>query len=49
LVARTNWCCSWLYTPRDDGMPRTLILECRFDDFDCSSFINRIKKVIVIY
>jgi hypothetical protein len=41
-----DWCCSWLYTPRVDGMPRTLILAHTLDE--TSSFIDRIKKVIFL-
>jgi hypothetical protein len=44
---KLGWCCSWLYTPRDDGMPRALISEYTFEEsYHCYSFIERIKKVI---
>jgi hypothetical protein len=42
---KMDWCCSWLYSPRDDGKPRTLISEFN-KETHCSSFIDRIKKVI---
>jgi hypothetical protein len=41
-----DWCCSWLYSPREDGMPRTLITNDAIEEPDCTYFIDRIKKVI---
>jgi hypothetical protein len=51
LKDKIDWCCSWLYSPRDDGIARALLsdtsrtpIEEREPQF--SSFIDRIKKVI---
>jgi hypothetical protein len=49
-VDQIDWCCSWLYTPRDDGKPRML----RFCDYVngttefAAFFIEHIKKANVI-
>jgi hypothetical protein len=45
-----DWCFSWLYTPRNDGKPRMLKSNGDFNEAtDCASFIERIKKVIIIF
>jgi hypothetical protein len=47
LTDAIDWCRSWLYTPspRDAGMPRTLVLQ-GIKPPDCSFLIDRITKVI---
>jgi hypothetical protein len=43
---KIDWFCSWLYNPRDDGMPRTLNLET-LNKTNFSFLIDRIKKVFI--
>jgi hypothetical protein len=44
-----DWCCSWLYTPRDDGKPRMLKSnDSGYDPTDCASFIERIKEAYFV-
>jgi hypothetical protein len=47
LKDKIDWCLSWLYTPRDDGIARALLSD-DIEEPHYSSFIDRIKKVILI-
>jgi hypothetical protein len=44
MANQLDWCCSWLYTPRNDGRPRLLIFSTKYAN-GISSIFDRIKQV----
>jgi hypothetical protein len=45
-----NWLCHWLYTPREDGKAKCLLLLGKYiDSYDLPRFFERLKQVWFVF